>query len=115
VHLVGVRLGDHPAHLVDEVTRAVHEPSAALAQTRVQVPQAVGEERQPVRSGEAGPVDGAVAHEEGDHRAGAVERGTQRRMVVQAQIGREQDDRDVHGGTPELRGGQRRNGRERRR
>lgn len=97
VHLVGARLGGDPAHLADEVAVAHDQPSAPLAQTGVEVAQAVGEEGQPVGYGEPCAVHRGVTHEQRDDPAAAVQACPQRRMVVQTQVGGEQDDRDVHG------------------
>lgn len=96
VHLVGVRLCGDLAHLVDEVTVAHDQAAAPLAQTGVEIAQTVREERQPVRHGEPGRVHGPVPHEQRDDLLGAVEGRGERRMVVQAQVAGEQDDRDAH-------------------
>ncbi len=103
VHLVGVGLGGHLAHLVDDVAGPEHQPAAPLAQARVEVPQTVGEERQPVRHREADVHHTPVAHEQGNHLSG-LGGGAQRGLVVQAQVGGEQDDRDVHGARSGRRG-----------
>ncbi len=97
VDLVGVALVDEGADLGDGVAGTQHEAAAALAQSGVQIGQAVGEEGEPVGSGEAGRVDGPVADEERHHPVAGGEGRAQRRMVVQAQVGGVQDHRDVHG------------------
>lgn len=83
MHLVGVRLGDDLAHLVDEAAVAHDQPAAPLAQTGVEVAQTVGQERQPVGGGESGGVHGPVPHEQRDDLLGAVQGGPERRVVVQ--------------------------------
>lgn len=97
VHLVGLRLPGHRAHLLDQVAGADDQPPAPVPQPRVQVPQTVGEEGEPVGRGESGRVHGPVADEQRHHGIGAVQGRTQRRMVVQPQIAGEQDDRRGHG------------------
>lgn len=86
VHLVGVRLRDHLAHLCDDIAGAHHEAAAACPQSAVQVRQTVREERHPVGCREARIGDGVVAYEQGHERGRAVLRRAQRWMVVQAQI-----------------------------
>lgn len=100
VHLVGPCLPCHAAHLGHGVAAAHDQPPAALPQTGVQVGQAVGEEGQPVGRGESGPVDGRVPDEQRHDLVRRFHGGAQRRMVVQAEVGGEEDDGDGHGVTP---------------
>jgi hypothetical protein len=100
VHLVGIGLGDRPGHLGHHVTGTHHQTTAAFPEPGVQIRQTVREERHPVGDGESGRGDGLVAYEERHHGLRTVEGGPQRRVVVQAQVRGEQDDRDGHGVAP---------------
>lgn len=96
VDLVGVGLGDDSADLLDQVAGADHQPSAAFPEGVVEVGEAVGEEGRPVGCGEPGLGDGVVPDEERHDGVGRVEGGPQRGLVVQPQVGGEQDDGDGH-------------------
>lgn len=101
VDLVRTGLRCDRAHLLGHVPGPDDEPAAPVAQPGVEVAQAAGEEGAPVRGVEAGRLDRAVPDEQGHDLVGGRERGPQRRVVVQAEIGGEQDDRNGHGATPE--------------
>lgn len=100
VDVVGVGLLHDGAHLVDGVARAHHEPAAALAQSGVESDEAVREEGVPVRRRVARAGHGRIPYEQGDDLVPPAQRGTQGRMVVDAEVRGEQDDRDVHGTAP---------------
>ncbi len=94
---------DHPFHLTGRVAPADDQPAAPLPEPRVQVRQAVREERQPVGRVESGAVDGVVPDEQRDDLVRVPQGGTQHRIVVQTQIGGEQHHRDTHGTPAPLR------------
>ncbi len=100
VHFRGAARGGDLPDLPGDRARAHDQPPAAPAQRGVEVGQAVGEEGGAVGHVEAGGPDPGVADEQGHHRVRRPERGVQGRMVVQAQVRGEQDDRDGHGVTP---------------
>ena len=97
VHGVGPGLVGHPAGLLDHVTDPHHQPAAPLPQGRVEVGQAVGQERRPVGHGETGAADAGVDDEERDHAFRVPQSSPQDRVVVHSQIRGEQGDRDAHG------------------
>lgn len=72
VHLVGVRLGDHLAHLCDDIAGAHHEAAAARPQSAVQVRQTVRQERHAVGCREPRFGDGVVPYEQRHQRGRAV-------------------------------------------
>jgi hypothetical protein len=96
VHLPGAGLLGHAAHLTDDVAGAYHQPPAEFAQRSVEVGQATAQEGGPVGRTETGRAHPVVQHEQGHHLVGRVERATQHRAVVRAQVGGEQGDRDAH-------------------
>ncbi len=100
VHRPGARLRDHGPDLLHHVPGPHDQVPAALAQGLVQSRQAVGQEGEAVGRGEPRGVDAVVPHEQRNNLVRLVERGAQRGMVVQPQVGREQHDRDGHGATP---------------
>ncbi len=100
VHLVRARLGDDPADLVDNLTRTDDQAAAPVTETGVHVAEAVGEERPPVGGTEPGARHGVVLYEQRDHLVGGGQGRVQRRVVVQPQIGGEQNHRHTHAVPP---------------
>lgn len=93
----------HPPHGSGRLAPAHDQPAAPVAESGVQVGQAVGQEGQPVGRVEPGAVDGVVPDEQRDDLVRVPQGGTQHRVVVQTQIGGEQHHRDTHGtGAPRM-------------
>lgn len=100
VHLAGAALVDDAAHLLDEFARTDDQPAAPLAQPGVQRGEAVGEEGPPVGRVEPGAPDALVPDEQRDHPVGGPERGPQHGLVVDAQVGGEENHGNGHGPHP---------------
>ncbi len=89
----GSRDGTRPVH---HVAAPEHQVTAARAERGVQVGEAVGEERAPVRRVEPGVAHPVVRHEQRDDLVGLAQRGAQHRVVVHAQVGGEQHHGNAH-------------------
>ena len=91
VDRVGAGLGDDAPYLLDDVAAANDECAAAGAQLAVETRQRLGEEREPVRR-----TEGRILTNSGTTRSAVASRRGERRLVVDAQVAREQDDRCPH-------------------
>ncbi len=79
------------AYLLDDVAAANDECAAAGAQLVVETRQRLGEEREPVRR-----TEGRILDEQRHDPLSLASRRGERRLVVDAQVAREQDDRCPH-------------------
>ena len=92
VHRAGARFRDDVERARDHVALAHHQVRAASHERAVEIDQALQQEAAPVR---AAPQQIGVEHEEGHDGAARPHRGIEGRMVVQAEIPREQHDRPI--------------------
>ena len=92
----GLGFAGHGDDLGGGVAGADDQVGLALAELLAEVSQRVGQEAGPVR----GRGDRGIHDEQRHHLAGAGAGLVQRRVVVQAQVTRENDDRGFHGVPP---------------
>ena len=91
-HLGGVDLPRHLGHDVDRQPPPHHEPAIRAL---VEIGQAAGQEGQPGAAG--GPLQDRVHHEERDHLVSRRQRRQQRRVVGQAEVPPQPEDRRLQG------------------
>ena len=79
----------------DRLGHGLPAADGQATQRVAQIPQRLAEEGEPVGSAEA-VEDGLVEDEERQHALGLFRRGGERRVVVDSQVAREEDDRGAH-------------------
>ena len=88
-----------PHRLGHDLAPAHVERAAEPAERRVEVGERLLEERATAGGrAEARAADAVVDDEERQHRLGGLDRCRERRVVVNAKVAGEEDDRDLHGG-----------------
>jgi hypothetical protein len=95
-HGVGINLQREPHRFLDDVALSEHEPAASLAQLSTKVSQRAEEKGHPIGCAEAGDHRW-IEDEERCNGLRRSRRGCKRRVIVKAEIAREEDDRDAHG------------------
>ena len=96
--MVGADRPRGPNGLGHDLAAAHVERPAEPAERRVEVCERLAEKRAPAGGrAEARTADAVVEDEQRQHRLGGLDRCRERRVVVDAQVPGEEDDRDLHG------------------
>jgi hypothetical protein len=104
---VGAEVAREPRGLGDRVAAVDDEPAAALAQARVEVAERLVEEAGAHLAAAGEPL---LAHEQRHDLVGLARRSGERRLVVDAEVAREEGDRHPHAASLVLAGGRKRGG-----
>ena len=96
--MVRANLPRGPDGLGHDLAAADVERAAEPTERRVEVGERLAEKRTPAgRRAEARAADAVVEDEQRQHPLGGLDRSRERRVVVDAQVPGEEDDRDLHG------------------